>query len=360
MKLLPSEDLRHVLQHAGSALSELRNSRLFITGGTGFFGKWLLETFAYANRELSLNAKAVVLSRNPGKFLAEMPHLAAESCLEFIHGDVTNFAFPPGEFQWIIHAATESSTDLNARDPLAMLDTTIDGTRRVLDLAAGGGGGACRGFLLTSSGAVYGPQPPGLTHIPETYTGAPDSMDPKAAYANGKRLAEHLCCLYHEKHNVPAKIARCFAFVGPHLPLDKHFAIGNFISAALRGEPLLIQGDGTPLRSYLHAADLALWLWTLLLKGHSGTAYNVGGDEAVSIAALAQRVCAVLGSSSRVEIAKNPVPGAPVQRYLPDLGRIVQQFGLQPHITLDQAILRTAEWAAHWHQLRPTREHNPC
>lgn len=124
----------------------------------------------------------------------------------------------------------------------------------------------------------------------------------------------------------------------------------------------MIQGDGTALRSYLHAADLALWLWTLLLKGHSGTAYNVGGDEAVSIAALAQRVCAVLGSSSRVEVAKTPVPGAPVQRYLPELGRIAQQFGLRPHISLDQAILRTADWArqAPAPQHRPARERSPC
>lgn len=341
MKPLPPEDLRHVLQHAGSALSELRNSRLFITGGTGFFGKWLLETFACANRELSLNAKAVVLSRNPGKFLAEMPHLAAESCLEFVQGDVTDFAFPSGEFQWIIHAATESSTDLNARDPLAMLDTTIHGTRRVLDLAARGGRGVCRGFLLTSSGAVYGPQPPGLTHIPETYTGAPDSMAPKAAYANGKRLAEHLCCLYHEKHNVPAKIARCFAFVGPHLPLDAHFAIGNFIRDALAGGPIRVSGDGTPYRSYLYAADLAVWLWTILVRGEACTPYNVGSEKAMNVLELAESVAGLFHTTA--QIRQQAVPGKSPTRYVPCIQR-ARNLHLDCRIDLDVAIRRTTLW----------------
>lgn len=338
MKPLFKEDLDHVLTHTQTVWPELRGCRLFITGGTGFFGKWLLETFAYANRELSLNASATVLSRQPAKFVAEMPHLAGEKCLQFLQGDVTSFAFPECSFDWIIHAATESSTDLNARDPLAMLDTTIHGTRRVLDLAARGG---CRGFLLTSSGAVYGRQPPEMTHIPEDYVGAPDPMDRHAAYANGKRMAEHLCCLYYAQHAVPTKIARCFAFIGPHLPLDAHFAAGNFIRDALAGGPIRVNGDGTPYRSYLYAADLAVWLWTILVRGEALRPYNVGSGEAISIRELAETIAT--RTATACVVAQAAVPGAVPSRYVPSIARAERELDLRVNISLDDAIRRTVE-----------------
>ena len=338
MKPLPADDLQHVLQHA-PALAELRGARLFITGGTGFFGKWLLETFAYANRELALNAKTVVLSRNPGKFLAQMPHLAAEDCIEFVQGDVTSFAFPPGDFSHIIHAATETTTRLGRPQPLDTLDTIVSGTRRVLDLARDR---HVQAMLLTSSGAVYGRQPPEMTHIPEDYPGAPDPLDPNAAYGNGKRFAEHLCAAYHAQYNVPSKIARCFAFVGPHLPLEAHFAIGNFIRDALAGGPIVVQGDGTPYRSYLYAADLAVWLWEIMVHGQIMRPYNVGSSEAISIRDLAHLISASRGQTVRV--AQEPNPSTPAVRYVPSTTRIHQEMVMGCQIDASEAIARTIQW----------------
>ena len=183
---LPPEDLDHVLQHTGKLWEELRGQRLFITGGTGFFGMWLLESFARANDIFKLGASAVVLTRDPGAFAAKAPHLANRRDLELLTGEVRTFVFPSGKFPFVIHAATEASAKMNTEAPAEMLDVIGAGTKRVLDFAASAG---VKKLLFTSSGAVYGRQPAGLTHIPEDYAGAPDPLLAGSAYGEGKRLA---------------------------------------------------------------------------------------------------------------------------------------------------------------------------
>ena len=263
VKPLPLEDLEHVLEHTRVLWSEASGKSFFITGGTGFFGMWLLESFAHINDQLALGMRATILTRDPAAFARKTPHLAARADLQFIQGDIRSFPFPEGQFDYIIHAATEVRAKLNEEAPQEMLDAIIAGSRRVLDFAAQCG---VKKLLLTSSGAVYGKQPSEITHISEDYLGAPDPLLPGSAYGEGKRLAEHMCCVHAHQHGYEAKIARCFAFVGPHLPLDAHFAIGNFIRDAISGMPIQINGDGTPMRSYLYASDLAVWLWTILFK----------------------------------------------------------------------------------------------
>jgi dTDP-glucose 4,6-dehydratase len=243
----------------------------------------------------------------------------------------------------VIHAATDASAALLASHPLAMLDTVVQGTRAALRLAEDIG---ARRLLLTSSGAVYGRQPAALTHMPETFLGAPDPSLPGSAYAEGKRVAETMCACATAEGGLETVVARCFAFVGPYLPLDTHFAIGNFIRDSLRGEPIRIAGDGTPHRSYLYAADLAAWLWTILLRGAPGRPYNVGSARSLSIAALAEEVRTALGSPHPVEVAGTPVPGAEPHRYVPDVSRAERELGLREHVALGDAIRRTAEWHA--------------
>jgi nucleoside-diphosphate-sugar epimerase len=338
---LPSDDLEHILTHTRELWEDLRGQSLFITGGTGFFGMWLLESFCQANDRLALGARAVVLTRDIAAFKNKAPHLTARPDLQFITGDVRSFAFPAGQFPFVIHAATEASAKLNEESPSEMLDAIIGGTRRVLDFAAQAG---TQKLLLTSSGAVYGPQPPELTHIPETYNGAPDPLSPASAYGTGKRVAEHLCAVHARQFGYALKIARCFAFVGPHLPLDTHFAIGNFLNDALHDRPIQVGGDGSPFRSYLYAADLAIWLWTILHRGQNTHAYNVGSDHALSIRDIAQTVENTLRGSQPIRIADTRPSTTPASRYVPATERARNELSLREHVTLPEAIRKTASW----------------
>lgn len=339
MKPLPIADLDHVLQCA--PWEELRGGRLFLTGATGFFGSWLLESFCHANDRLRLDASAVVLTRDAAAFLQKMPHLAGRSDLAFHRGDVREFDFSQGQFSHIIHGATAASAALNEAAPREMYETIVHGARRALDFAR-----HCRAgrLLLLSSGAIYGVQPPEIFGVNEDFSGAPDPLDIRSAYGQGKRAAEYECTLATHEGAMEITIARCYAFVGPHLPLEAHFAAGNFLRDVLAGRTIEVGGDGTPVRSYLYAADLAVWLWTLLVRGESGRAYNVGSDEAISIAQLA-RCCAVLRRPAcRVRIARESEPGALPTRYVPDVTRARRELGLNVQITLDDALHRTYQW----------------
>lgn len=334
-------DLDHILKYLYPLFEDLRGKNIFITGGTGFFGCWLLESFAWANTKLGLNAKVVVLTRNHEAFLKKAPHLATNPAISFHIGDVRNFKFPNVKFSYIIHAATEASIKLNEENPLLMFDTILDGTRRTLDFSVFCG---ATKYLFISSGAIYGKQPFDITHIPENYNGAPDNLSTIYTYGNGKRAAEHLCLLYSQKYKIETKIARCFAFVGPYLPMNSHFAIGNFIRDGLNGGPIKVKGDGTPYRSYLYAADLAIWLWSILINGKTCYPYNVGSDNELTIATLANTVANIFKQHQSVKISKQSKKINKIERYVPSIDRAKKELGLKEYIGLSDSIKKTINW----------------
>ena len=331
-------------------------NRILITGGTGFFGKSILD-YRLRHPGFLADAEITILSRHPDAFIEANPALANQPGLSFIAGDVrtcsttnfTNFTnyegarpsetpnscnscnswlnTPPPHFDTIIHAATPAVTTLSDEE---MYSTIVDGTRNVLSLAKSCG--ATR-ILFTSSGAVYGPQTAAASEMTPT--------NPTTAYGRGKLFAEQLCI----DSGIPVKIARCFAFTGPHLNRRIHFAIGNFIQNCLDNEPIIIKGDGTPLRSYLYADDLVEWLFAILDRGKPGRPYNVGSDEAISIRDLATTVRASLNATSEIKALGQSISGA-ANVYVPDISRIRDELGVTIKTNLSDAIRDSASGTA--------------
>jgi dTDP-glucose 4,6-dehydratase len=322
----------------------LTGARILLTGGTGFFGTWIVEAFVRANRLYRLGARLHVLSRNPAAFLRKFPHLATEPSLEFPSGDIRAIPWPSGGCTHVLHAATATSGPVAMGDPEETYSVITEGTHHVLRLCREHGVKRC---LLVTSGAVYGRQPSGITHVPETFHGGPDQTSPAAAYGEGKRAAELLAGIYSQRYGVETPIARCFAFVGPHLPLDVHFAVGNFIRDVLEGRTVAIKGDGTPRRSYLHPSDLVIWLLAILVRGQGGRAYNVGSEDDRSIREMAEAVVRAGAElwpdrpACDIVVAGSPQPGASIERYVPSCERARSELDLPEIIPLHEAILST-------------------
>lgn len=315
-----------------------KNKSLFLTGGTGFVGCWLLEAFQYLNRQLDLNLRITTLSRNPDAFIAKAPHLANDPQLTLLKGDICDLEFIQGQFDFVIHAATDVvKPDQNQAKVYSAIQ---QGTDQVLALAKRTG---CKQFLLLSSGAVYGRQPPELEFFGEDFSGSPDLTQPKSAYGLGKRYSEWITHLYNKEHGLDTKIARCFAFVGPYMALDAQFAIANFIGDCLKQKTVVIGGDGTPYRSYLYAADLVVWLIKILLAGDNKP-YNVGSDKGLQIADIAKTVIDTLCDGKLELIIKQQTkPGQVAERYIPSVERALT-LGLSEYTSLTQAIEKTAVW----------------
>ena len=309
---------------------------IFMTGGTGFFGRALLRHWVAIEEEGLFSEEVGILTRSPQDFLDSHPEFSKLSWLKFFEGDVLEYSTLPKniEIDRIIHAATESTNGATLTPFKTYNDITI-GTKNILNFAVHNN---VRRFLLTSSGAVYGPQPETLEEIPESYLGIPDPLDPMSAYSMAKRASEHLCCLYNDLYGVESVVARCFAFVGQDLPLSAHFAIGNFIQDALYNNEINVAGDGTPVRSYMNQSDLAGWLVCILDKGVAGRAYNVGSDHSISISNLAHLVRDILSPNKPV-VFRNGDGGFQGRNvYIPDITRAKRELRLAINISLSQSI----------------------
>jgi dTDP-glucose 4,6-dehydratase len=334
------QDLQSIVDSCETEFKELSSANIFITGGTGFIGCWMLEAIRHSNLTLKTNIRATILTRNIVNFKNKAPHLADYGLFNFIEGDVSGFISPAENYSHLIHAATDASADLNENNPLQMFDTVLQGTKRSLDFAVEKN---IKNVLFLSSGAVYGQQPWEMKNVPESWLGGPNCVDARATYAEAKRAAEMLCAIYMKQFGLKVSIARIFALLGPYLSLGIHFAAGNFIRDAMGMKKVVVNGDGLPCRSYLYASDLTVWLFKMLADKRHLPPLNVGSDESISVGELAKKVSSLVGSGE-YEIMAKPDMGWNPGIYVPNTDLAHKELGVKRTVSLDEAIIRTAMW----------------
>ncbi len=303
----------------------------------------MLESIRHARARTGADVRVVVTARDPVRLTQRLPWIDTAAWIEIVQGDVRTFELPKavqgGDIDFAIHAANTASPAEMADDPWSVAKMVVDGSRRVRAIAASAG---VKRMLQLSSGSVSGAHFTPAEPISEDDSGVPQGDRPAENLARAKREAEQ-ALLAASSAGEPAVIfARGFALCGPWLPLGSAFAFGNFLGEAMRGDTIRVSGDGRPVRSYLYSGDMVVWLWTMLLKGVAGRAYNVGSERAVTIGELAHRMAALVGGT--VEIAGTAAPGAPAHWHVPDTARARTELGLEETILLNDSIVRTAQW----------------
>ena len=330
-------DVDLLLGRCGVDLGIFRGKTIFVTGGTGFFGVWTLSALATTKKRLDGDMRIVALSRDPHKFLARHPKSDLALGVEFITGDVKDFLLGDVRPDHLIHMATTNAEETFAgEDQLKKLETLYLGTKNVLEQC----GPTLEKVLFTSSGVAYGNSKSGV--FSESDSTAPDTGDIGSALALGKMTAEYLVTYYAKRLGYRYSVARCFAFAGQYLPLDLHYAFGNFIMNALEGRDIVVRGDGLDQRSYLFVGDAVAWLLRLLAEP-ANDIYNVGSEAPISIGDLARRVASRSSGAMGVAMLSGRQDTGNFRRtsYIPSTRKIRQAYpSLGEWTSLDQVIDR--------------------
>lgn len=305
--------------------------RLLVTGGTGFVGTCLLDQIE------------ADVERWGGWAVTSASRSAIQrSRVGTLIWDLSTDGLPESDVEYdvIIHTATPASAVLNAEQPAQMFWMNVIAMQRVLQLAERLGSAPT--IVFTSSGAVYGDMPAHLTHFPEGFVGAPQTLDVRSAYAEGKRAAEYLLTEATSRGVCKGIVLRLFAFSGVHLPRDRHFAVGNFVRDAVESGEIVIRSDGSAIRSYLDGSDMARWILAAVERGEPGFAYHIGSDLPISIGGLgelvATRSSSILGREVHTRVLGTAHPLDGVSRYVPDVAITKQLLGVDQLVCLEESI----------------------
>lgn len=335
---ISSAALSGICDTAQADFRQLQNARIFLTGCTGFLGKWIVESLLWADEHLHLDLRLFVLTRSTQSILASMPQWENHSALELLEGDVLSFK-PRSvlDITHIIHGA--NYTNSGSQDwALQHMDTALLGLRRILDMAVTE---KCRNMLLLSSGAVYRLRTgKAMPPFCEQEKGPDDYLQEPNVYAVCKYATEMYAAAFGREHGIRIPVARLFTFFGQHMPQHRRQALSSFLQDAREGKDIIIAGDGKAVRSYMHAADMVICCLAILLHGRHGTPYNVGSEQPVSIRDLAEMVSVASGKDLPVHILGQAAAGTAPEKYFPDTSALRALMKREPAITLLQDALQ--------------------
>jgi dTDP-glucose 4,6-dehydratase len=305
--------------------------RALVTGGAGFLGSHLCERLlAEGYRLLCIDDLSTGAREN-------LAHLEQDPRFEYLQRDVTLPLRIEGSLEEVYQLASPASPKDFGRIPVEILKVGSSGTQNALDLALLKGAR----FMLASSSEVYGDP---LVHPqPEDYRGNVSSTGVRSAYDEAKRYAEALTAAYRREHGLDARIARIFNTYGPRMRAEDGRVVPNFVSQALRGEPLSVYGDGTQTRSLQYVDDLVEGLLRLMRSGESRPV-NLGNPVEYAVGEIAGMVVELSGSGSA--ICYEPLPEDDPKRRCPDISRAREALGWEPQISAKEGLEKTLAWFA--------------
>ena len=317
---------------------EVGDNSFFVTGGSGLFGSWILSFFDWCVERKYSEPELTILSRQ------ELS--SPSSRIKYIFGDIENFQNHDIKSTYTLHMAAPSASEtFRSMDELKKFYVLAKGTENLLNYARLN---TEKRTLVLSSGAVFGGfDETRVSHISESERQAPAYAESLQALSIGKRVAEFLTKEFCDRGHVDASVARCFGFIGPGLPTNLHYAVGNFVAQAVKGEDIVINGSGKPIRSFMYLGDMVFWVMTILLKGKSGEDYNVGSREGISILNLANEIVAALGAKSKIVVVGDPDQTSgnpPNYYYVPDTLKAERELSLFCRSSLRGSIKEYAEY----------------
>jgi len=306
--------------------------RILITGGAGFIGSHLCDRF------LAEGHQVIAMDNLSTSTVDNIAHLAGRDGFSFIKHDVTNYIYVEGRLDAILHLASLPSPVDYLEKPIPTLKVGALGTHKALGLALA----KKATFLLASTSEVYGD--PQEHPQREDYWGHVNPVGPRGVYDESKRFAEALTMAYHRYHGVDTRIARIFNTYGPRMRSDDGRVVSNFVTQALRDEPLTIYDDGSRTRSFCYVSDLVEGLYHLLLSDEVYPV-NLGNPNEMTILEFARQVLEVSGSSSEIvfiaPIDERTKDDPQVRR--PDISKANRVLNWQPQVSLEEGLRKTLE-----------------
>jgi dTDP-glucose 4,6-dehydratase len=329
------EDLGRIVSVCSAEMGRLSGKSLLITGGTGFVGRYLVESvLRFNNKGNGGRCKLLLPTRQPDTLIERYrSQIQAGEIVAMRWGERYTVDMKGDMCDYIIHAASPSSPKQVMEDPVRNLRDMVDMSSSIAGLGKQCGS---KRSILISSGAVYGEQPSEMLVMPEEYLGGPDLSKTSSCYGEGKRLSEK----HFRLSGIDYRIARVFSLTGPYQDLRSGFAVPDLIWQAAEKGQIHLSGDGSPVRSYCYATDLTIFLFKLLLGQPKYEVYNVGCREAtVSIAELAQTISAIFGGVGVTKGQSVDDVTTTRSRYVPQLDRMYEFY--RPHTGLREGLLRS-------------------